>query len=390
MSENKIRTIQVNPDLFNFKGSKTRNTQKNHIPKEIKIRTHAKEKNTKTLKRSVLNFIRNHQEKNLKNIFNKYKGPILNQNSNNDAFQTDFKESLDYLEKIAKDNELKVKPNSHNNTLKRYNDNGIQSLLFHPSVPASIDKNVNILLPTELNNGPIQNKYQYHNPMKPQYGCLKNGSLPTWKNYTQKNREPINNYNSNHHNNNGINTFVGGSQKSIQPLQIQSSNTQNQNQNQNITNTSQVAPTSLHQPIVSNKPFLNNTDQLKMNELSHMRDKMNKIQNIQKPKYINKQKKTLTRTYKVGKSKIQPKISVLVSNKTIRKNINNKAQLLKQTPIQEIKKYLIKKGFIRVGSIAPNDVLRKMYETATLMCGEIQNHNPDNILFNYLNSDKEH
>ena len=92
----------------------------------------------------------------------------------------------------------------------------------------------------------------------------------------------------------------------------------------------------------------------------------------------------------MGKSKIQPKISVLVSNKTIRKNINNKAQLLKQTPIQEIKKYLIKKGFIRVGSIAPNDVLRKMYETATLMCGEIQNHNPDNILFNYLNSDKEH
>ena len=30
-----------------------------------------------------------------------------------------------------------------------------------------------------------------------------------------------------------------------------------------------------------------------------------------------------------------------------------------------------------------------MYETATLMCGEIQNHNPDNILFNYLNNDKD-
>ena len=388
MSENKIRTIQVNPDLFNFKGSKTRNTQKNHIPKEIKIRTHAKEKNTKTLKRSVLNFIRNHQEQNLKNIFNKDKDPILDKSSNNDAFQTDFKESLDYLEKIAKDNELKVKPNSHNNvhnnTLKRYNDNGIQSLLFHPSVPASIDENVNILLPTELNNGPIQNKYQYHNPMKPQYGCLKGGSLPTWKNYTQKNREPINN---NHYTHNNISTFVGGSQK-----QIQSSNPINNMQNQNRINTSNVLPgASFALPMQpQNKPSLNNTDQLKMNELSHMRDKMNKIQNIQKPKYINKQKKTLTRTYKVGKSKIQPKISVLVSNKTIRKNINNKAQLLKQTPIQEIKKYLIKKGFIRVGSIAPNDVLRKMYETAKLMCGEIQNHNPDNILFNYLNSDKEH
>jgi hypothetical protein len=84
-----------------------------------------------------------------------------------------------------------------------------------------------------------------------------------------------------------------------------------------------------------------------------------------------------------------PKISVLVSNKTIRNNITTKSQLLKQVPIQEIKKYLIKKGFIRIGSIAPNDVLRKMYETSILMCGEIQNHNPDNLLYNYLHNSEE-
>jgi hypothetical protein len=28
--------------------------------------------------------------------------------------------------------------------------------------------------------------------------------------------------------------------------------------------------------------------------------------------------------------------------------------------------------------------LRKMYETAMMMCGEIHNHNPDNLLYNYL------
>jgi hypothetical protein len=399
MNENKTRLIQVNPDLFNFQGVKNKNTKKNYIPKEIKIRTHAKEKNTKTLKRSVLNFIRSHQEKNVNNILNKDNEHSLDKNSNNDAFQTDFKESLDYLEKISKENELKVKTNSHNNTLKKYTDNGIQSILFHPSIHQSNLENVNITLPSELqnnnnnNNKPIQKKYQYHNPIQPKYGCLKGGNLPTWKNYTQKNREAIHN-----HNNTNINTFVGGSQNLIQPLQIQPSINK-----QNLTNIPSSEPLhqpqlhqpqlhqpQLHQPIVFNKPTLNNNDQIKMNEFIHMKEKMNKIQNSKKPKYINKQKKTLTRTYKVGKSKIQPKISVLVSNKTIRKNINNKAQLLKQTPIQEIKKYLIKKGFIRIGSIAPNDVLRKMYETATLMCGEIQNHNPDNILFNYLNSDKDH
>ena len=46
----------------------------------------------------------------------------------------------------------------------------------------------------------------------------------------------------------------------------------------------------------------------------------------------------------------------------------------------------MKRGFIKVGSTAPNDVLRKMYESATLICGEIQNHNPDNLLYNFMNA----
>ena len=60
-------------------------------------------------------------------------------------------------------------------------------------------------------------------------------------------------------------------------------------------------------------------------------------------------------------------------------------QLLKQKPILEIKRYLIRHGFIKIGSICPDDLMRKMYESAVLMCGEIQNHNPDNLLHNYIN-----
>ena len=104
---------------------------------------------------------------------------------------------------------------------------------------------------------------------------------------------------------------------------------------------------------------------------------------IKKPK---KQRKTIRRTFKIGRSKIKPKVSVLISNKTIRNNISTKKQLLKQHSIPDIKKYLIKHGFIRVGTATPNDVLRKMYETATLVCGEIINHNPDNLLYNFVNT----
>ena len=60
--------------------------------------------------------------------------------------------------------------------------------------------------------------------------------------------------------------------------------------------------------------------------------------------------------------------------------------LLKQTPIKEVKQYLIKHGFIRVGSIAPNAILRKMYETSKLMCGELYNHNTDILLHNFMNN----
>jgi hypothetical protein len=59
--------------------------------------------------------------------------------------------------------------------------------------------------------------------------------------------------------------------------------------------------------------------------------------------------------------------------------------MLRQIPIQEVRKYLIKKGFIKVGTTAPNDVLRKMYESVSLICGEVQNHNPENLLYNFMN-----
>jgi hypothetical protein len=110
--------------------------------------------------------------------------------------------------------------------------------------------------------------------------------------------------------------------------------------------------------------------------------------NLKKWKYP-KQKRTIRRTYYVGRSRIHPRISVLVSNKTIRSRTTLKQQELKQVPIAEVKKYLLKHGFIKVGTSSPNDVLREMYENAQLICGEIKNHNPENLLYNYFNAPSE-
>jgi hypothetical protein len=107
-------------------------------------------------------------------------------------------------------------------------------------------------------------------------------------------------------------------------------------------------------------------------------------QNIIRPG--KKQKRTTTRTFRVGKSKHYPRVGVLIPNKTIRTQVLAKKQKIRETPLDDVRRHLIKNGLIRVGSSCPNDVLRQMYESSMMMCGEIQNHNPDNLLYNYLHN----
>jgi hypothetical protein len=123
-------------------------------------------------------------------------------------------------------------------------------------------------------------------------------------------------------------------------------------------------------------------------QMNQIRDKTKKLEDaaIKHDIKYGKRKKTIRRTYKLGRSRTAPKIGVLISNKTVRKNISTKTEKLKQIPIDEIRSVLIKKGFIKVGSLATNDVLRKMYESMLLVCGEVENHNPDNLVYNYFNA----
>jgi hypothetical protein len=195
----------------------------------------------------------------------------------------------------------------------------------------------------------------------PKYGCLKNGTLPTYRNLMNQTRKNVQGEN------------VGGStmQSNIDV------NTNNPNTNSAVganRSDTNIAPLSPNISTIMKNAIQSNQIQTKLENMNR---------NKAKPKKM-KRKKTIRRTYKIGRSKIMPKVSVLVSNKTIRNQISTKTHIIKQTPIHEIRKYLIKHGFIRVGAITPNDVLRKMYETAMLMCGEIQNHNPDNLLYNFL------
>lgn len=353
------KTLNINPDLFSFSNNTTRKKRSKSDTNGIKIKTSSAKKKDDTLKkRSILKMIRQHQEERYKKIFeddNTLKNTKTTSIDN--QFNKEFKEAKAFLENLTdkKNEEQKIK----NHTLKQYPNNNMNSMLFSSAIDTLTP--INNIVTTNLTNTP---SIKINTLQQPNYGCLKNGSLPTYRNFMNQTRKnfPLQNPQPT--------IIIGGS----------SNNTSNTVASNNANN----MPLSLigH----SNEPVENKINDT-INRVKQMNQTATKLQELKKqmrPKKM-KRKKTKRRTYKIGKSKILPKVSVLVSNKTIRNNITTKKQLLKQVPIQEVKSYLMKRGFIRIGSTSPNDVLRKMYESAVMICGEVQNHNPDNLLYNYLN-----
>ena len=313
------KTININPDLFKVSG----NTSRKKLDPEKKIRVKTKE--NKTTKRALLQFIRAKQNDYMKNKENDYMKDDTP--AETERFNSDFDESMKYLKHLSEQPE---QPEKHNHTIRNYGE------------------------------------FPYTASEKPQYGCLKGGSLPTsrnWKNVTQKAKpvEPVpNSYN--------IPSRSETVQKPLQkPLHEPLHEPLREPAQQDAISEVRKELGQMISEMKQSKEYTDNVDKIRSNKVRYP-----------------KQKRTSRRTYLLGKSKTFPKVSVLVSNRTIRNKISTQKQLIKQTPLPEIKKYLIKHGFIKIGTTAPNDVLRKMYETAILMCGEIHNHNPDNLLYNFF------
>ena len=320
MSDNKV--FSINPDLFTFKNnSSTRKKEKSKPKEKIKIRSEQQTpKNESLRKKSILKMIRDHHSEKNRDRFTH----VGNKITSLPKEQGDFEKATSFFSNMVVSNN---KP--HNMTLKN-NISNSQHTESSIAPKLTLGETVNLDFQNNiqeqtvvLNNSPIPT---------PKYGCLKNGSLPTYRDYMNKTRKNTESY---------INTN-------------------------------------------SEKNDLTSTE--KANIFNQLRSKLkNEVKDKKKKKH---RRKTIRRTYKIGKSKIKPQVSVLISNKTMRSKIVEKKQLLKQISITEIRAYLIKHGFIKVGSTTPNDVLRKMYESALLICGDVQNHNKETLMYNFMNDTK--
>ena len=80
------------------------------------------------------------------------------------------------------------------------------------------------------------------------------------------------------------------------------------------------------------------------------------------------------------------KIGVLIKNNKTRRIIKDEHKILKKKDISEVKKYLKKHNLIKIGSSAPENVLRNMYESAYLS-GNVTNKNAKILLHNWQNSE---
>ena len=366
------KTIVINPDFLKLPmrgGNKTRkHTDKSTTPKPIKIRTEL----DKTYKRRALNYIRKHQEEKYKRLMKGVESTTSGGGNNTyaDNFKSDFDESLDFLQKLTDQTSQKMQV--HNATLKQppivpnstlFNTPVLNQILDQhqpPPQPQPQPLNMNPSHPPDTSFLPPPISLP-----KPTYGCLKGGTLPTYRTLKAQDRLPGVHLGNTAHN------LALLSPTRTQP-QLQSNIDTNMN-----SNLPRLTP---EQQRAELKQFLE-----KRKEEKERVELVKRQRNILNPS-IKKQKRTTRRTFRVGKSKHYPRVGVLIPNKTIRTQILANKQKMREVPLQDVRKYLIQKGLIRVGSSCPNDVLRQMYESSMMMCGEIQNHNPDNLLYNYLHN----
>ena len=426
------KTISINPNLFSFGGSKTK---KNREKKQRPLITPLISPNV--LKHKLLKRIKEHKkietanlENNAKKIreseeVSNIKGLEINDNNRDDinannAFSDEFNDSISYLQTLSK--QKKINDEKSNFERRKRRELEQRTLKNYSALNQTTNNTpyVNIDLPEELQHPLIKvntenfstqgggsmvlNTYKQDDVP---YGILKGGTKPTyrdWHNKTQRNvvtnpnaalTIPGGNSNINSTRESRLNSL----REKLKQKQEQEINQKNNNvmMSQNLIqkpSTLEFNNTNTNNNIVQQEE---NVNQIEIPEIVNTNNvpsigvvggelKNDPHSRIIATKRITK--KTIKRKYTLGKSKIKKSVAVLVKDRGTRKKVLAAHKDLKRKEINDIKSYLREHNLIKIGSSAPNDILRKLYESA-MLAGEITNNNPEILLHNFSKEDKE-
>jgi hypothetical protein len=297
------KSISINPVFFKMSGKSEKRKKKSSFDK-TKLKPNQ-------MKRKFIQKIKEHQKK-------EKEKELLEKNVESENFKNDFQTTLDYLESM--------KQKKRKERIKKQKRKTLKNTQIKQNIEQNIKKQA-----TNIDINPMNIKKD------PPYGCLKNGSKPTWKQYNKtlkKNKSDI------------LNEFK------------------------------------------EKPPFFNlkNNENLDFNERKDKLEKLKlKFNPNNKPNIPTKYKiktKRIRRKITLGKNIHKRLVGVLVKNKKTRKIIKKEVDILKKKSIQEVKKYLRNHNLIKIGSNAPDNVLRTIYENAYLS-GNINNNNSDVLLHNW-------
>jgi hypothetical protein len=437
------KKITVNPDLFNTGGSTRKNRGEKKAKPVIPIQI-----NENSLKKKFLNRIKEHKNKEKIESGMKSGGSVQNEikvreqivNQTNDT--DEFRDSLQYLSLLSKKKkEDGVKKRNaatlQNKTVKNpysqpmsnipphvelelpeelkepihvSNETPVMNLNFDDNYKKYFNKNTpfqqrpspNPYQPTPAYSSPptyspptgyssppnhIQRPPQQLNSLKiendPPYGCLKNANKPTYRNWVKTKRNTgdddeittSSTYSSNIH-------FSPDPQNERQKRleQLRRKMKEDEIQKLNSYNNTMTMPKKEKE-----EPVLNNVSPPVSQNTITGGDAANAEEEPDK-RYI---KRTIKKKYTLGKSTVYRKVGILIKNNATRKKIINAQKDLKKKSIHDIKKYLVEHGLLKVGSNAPNNVLRKTYESA-MLTGEVVNQNKDVLIHNLMNDTGDH
>ena len=350
MSERK--TIKVNPAFFSLKPQRKKTEKKKKSRKE-KMKKMSQIIRPNKAKKELLRRIKEHQRQ-------KREQSKKENTENVIEFTESMKESMDYLQEVIKEN--KRKKNLRKTQKLDYSKQDKPKLLIEPSKSSPSSSPIKFdIKPAEIHLDdlvpkenislkpslvpPIQETTQdsqikmwtSKSCPEPKYGCLKNGSKPTYRQYvkTLKKRE-------------------------VQPI--------------NIKNSSSISPSSVS--VVERK-----------NKLQSLIDKSkttnHKIKNKPMGSYRRYKLRTLHKTYKLGKYKGKKNIGVLLKDNSTRKKISHEMSILNKTPISKVKAFLREKNLLKLGSKVPDSIARKTFVNC-ILSGDVINKNYDVMVHNFL------
>lgn len=307
------KSISVNPAFLKINSRGKSKTMKREKKNKPCIKPN-------TLKRDLINKVKDYQKKEKEKKRKQEKNASRDKDEDNNNFESEFKDSLEFLEKKINKNRQKKKKKQVITTTPEQNES------------STITQISNIIVKNDL-----------------PYGILKGGKKPTYrqyiknKNYSMKNKE------------------------SLKIESIPSKNEEFEPRKSNLNNFKQ--------------DFL-----IKHNviDLSKQNEKQKSISKKLPDKYIRR-RKTKTRR-NLGKK--GGKIGILVKNNTTCKKIETDQEILKTSSLKDVKQHLRKRGLLKIGSSAPPDILRKIYEDSFLT-GEVYNKNTGVLIHNYLNEENE-